>query len=201
MSRYPDERSERGVLVRRRERGVKEGPLSAECIFIVLAPTLFPFLPGIRRLAFPHASCSFSVHIIPHRRITLVYRSLEAMRIPSPQITVLQWRGSRSAGLPPAMPRCDSGLHLDGNLHIHPRRTRSCAGSMNHTRRVWRFVWTDTVVGADVGEYSALFPALVRPSMLPSITPTFSFHFLLSLRVHLGNVLLLANVFPALRCC
>jgi hypothetical protein len=80
MSRYPDERSGRGVLVRRRERGVKEGPLSAECIFIVLAPTLLPFLPGIRRLALSHASCSFSAHIIPHRRITFVYRSLDLVR-------------------------------------------------------------------------------------------------------------------------
>jgi hypothetical protein len=45
MSRYPDERSGRGVLVRRRERGgVKEGALSAECVFIVLAPSLFPLL-------------------------------------------------------------------------------------------------------------------------------------------------------------
>jgi hypothetical protein len=57
------------------------------------------------------------------------------------------------------------------------------------------------LAGADVCDYSAPLPTLVRPPTLPSITPTFPLPFLLSLRVRLGNVLLLANVFPALRCC
>jgi hypothetical protein len=76
-----------------------------------------------------------------------------------------------------------------GNPHVHPRSTDR---PMNSVGRVWRFVWTDAVAGADVavGEYSAPLPALVHiyppPLLSIMITPTFPplLRFLLSLRVH-----------------
>jgi hypothetical protein len=156
--------------------------LSAECIFIVLAPSFLPFLPGIPYSASPS----------PARPALSQYTSFPAMHYlrlsfpPSRSRSLQAMLIFLSADYPLSGAVFASWTYLPPSTMLYRDSFPACADSSdwessrsyrNYVGCLWRFVLTDAIAGADVGEYSAPLPALVHvhPPPLPSIviTPPF----------------------------
>jgi hypothetical protein len=198
----------RGVAWTRSE----ESKMSVSSEYSLLFPP-FPFvLLALYTAPRPPLRPALLIHIISYRCalpssitpcFTLLISSGDAdFLLESPQITVLRRRGPPGAGLPSIVPwrqlprRARTTLAV--NPHVHRHRAPGWIDELPEARL--GLVWTDAVVGVELGEYSAPLLALLRRSTLPSISPTVPQPFLFFPRAHRANLLLLANIFLAPRC-